>query len=100
MCLWTTLIIKSPADSHWIPVYFNLRHSVHDLPDDCDVEGPSLLRSGDDLLGRQDEPVVAGVSQLHRGGEPDPGLPLRPVNGAAAGHVQQTGDAAGLKYIA
>ena len=38
---------------------------LDDLPGHGHVEGPHLLAGGDDLLGRQQEAVVARVAELH-----------------------------------
>lgn len=47
---------------------------------------PSLLGGGDDLIGRQDEAVAAGVPQLEGVGVLD-ALVVGPVNGAPAGLI-------------
>ena len=82
------------------------------------MEGPGLLRRGDDLLrGKQEPeqhmicnvgsilehpvlyvvlPVEPGVPELHAGGEPDAHLAVRPVRGAPAGDVQQARDTTNL----
>ena len=82
------------------------------------MEGPHLLAGGDDLLGRQQEAVVARVAELHAvaagivmtvntvmpSSSPcshspvgDPELAQGPVDGAAAGRVEHAGDAAHLQ---
>lgn len=47
---------------------------------------PGLLGSGDDLIGREDKAVAAGVSQLKGVGVLD-ALVVSPVHGGAAGLI-------------
>merc|ERR1711936_798163 len=61
---------------------------------------PSLAaKFWDHLLGRQDEPVQTGVSQLNAVDIRDMGNPKGPVKGGAGRSVEDTGDAASLVVL-
>ena len=64
------------------------------------MEGKGLLRRRNDLLRRQEEAVEAGVPQLHADRHEDAGHTMSPVDGAAAGRVEEAGDAAHVVRLA
>ena len=84
---------------------------LDDLPGHGEMESPDFLPSGDDLLGGENEPVVAGVPQLHgKAGEGgagamsvapvgDAGLAQGPIQGAATCWIQHAGNATNLIHV-
>merc|ERR1719384_1540596 len=72
---------------------------LNDLLGGHHVEGPGLLRVGDYLAGRQQEPVTPGVPQLDTVHIRDAGHAEGPVERGAGGCVEHAGDAAGLVIL-
>ena len=64
------------------------------------VEGPDLLRGGDDLILGQDESVLASVPELHCHGVLDVQFTKGPVNGATSSRVEHAWDTADIVDLA
>merc|ERR1719278_67424 len=72
---------------------------LDDLSGHGEMESPDFLPSGDDLLRGENEPVVAGVPQLHGKAVGDAGLAQGPIQGAATCWIQHAGNATNLIFL-